>query len=49
MQTVTRPDGIPADPQAATPYFRRPATAAERVEELAVWYRGGLGPDPLAA
>lgn len=36
MDTLARPDVNPADPQAATPYFRRCAVLAEAVRlELA--------------
>ncbi len=48
MKTVAQPPDISADPQAATPYFRRRAFT-RAVDEAAQWYAGGLPPDPLAA
>jgi hypothetical protein len=47
MNTLTRTDDNPADPQVISPYFRRCAEvdAAVRLEAAL----RGLPPDPLAA
>ena len=46
MDTLQESPDISADPQAATPYFRRARADAEVRAEAA---RRGLPPDPLAA